>query len=328
LLEKVSGLASSDIELLIEETTKKFEAVSVEERFNPRKQTLEEALSVMKEMLSEALKTEQLVEDQIRRINEACEDELKKFIPDPTLTSHQRLEIQSELGHYLNRLHDEMREMASSASVKIIQALDRNIQLVSARFAEWKQFEENTQARLNKAKTARSQIMSTIGLSSISEASQLKSVYENLCSKEINPDIYDVLSNILTLCKDKLATEELLDKEADRLVGIGANLQKYARDKVLKKSKHEPVPSVVKMLSGTLMWGSHKTGPKVLDVAIGPSELLKGSGILGPSPNLNLHLHVTVADASSTGGREIIDFVGSSEGEVSKWVRGSKRQIS
>ncbi len=75
----------------------------------------------------------------------------------------------------------------------------------------------------------------------------------------------------------KIEAEESLDKEAAQFVEIGA----YARDKLIKKSKHEPVQSVVKCASGTLIWGSHKTGPKILHVATGPSELLAGSGILG-----------------------------------------------
>ena len=287
LLDKVAGLASSfNIEQLVSETEQKLVVVSGEERFNPRKQTLEEALSVMKERLSEVLRAEaeeRETTEAIHRMEQSCEAELKKFTPQASMPFDQRSENQIQLGRYMNRLADDLRELNASRSPSsaLIQAFGRCIEAVSSRSKELQDFENKLEAKLSQIKAAKEQLVASIGLSPLDEALQLKSHYEGLLSKEPNPEIQGVIAEILTACSEKLATEERLDKEAVLFVQTGASLKKYARDKVIKKSKHEPAPSIVKSVSGILLWGSHKTGPKIHDVAIGPSQLLAESGILG-----------------------------------------------
>jgi hypothetical protein len=284
LLDKVAGLASSfNIEQLVSETEQKLDVVSREERFNPRKQTLEDALSVMKERLSEVLRAEAEERAAINRMEQSCEAELKKFTPQASMPSDQRSENQIQLGRYMNRLADDLREVNASRSPSsaLIQAFGRCIEAVSSRSKELQDFENKLEAKLSQIKAAKEQLVASIGLSPFDEALQLKSHYEGLLSEEPNPEVQGVIAEILTACSEKLATEERLDKEAVVFVQTGASLKKYARDKVIKKSKHEPAPSIVKSVSGVLLWGSHKTGPKIHDVAIGPSQLLAESGILG-----------------------------------------------
>jgi hypothetical protein len=269
----------------------------------------------------------------------AFEVEMKTFTTDASLPSHQRCEIQSRLGLCLSRVEGEFHDVtaSSSAPTKIIQAYERNIKVIKARVIDLEEFEQSMQAMLTSTTTAKTQLLSTMPACSLPVVLQLRSHYDELFSKEINADIRGVLAECLSICTQKIEAEESLDKEAAQFVEIGANLRKYARDKLIKKSKHDPVPSVVKCVSGTLIWGSHKTGPKVHHVEKGPSDMLKSSGILGPrsanihalhdpsfiilsfcwialtlrySPNEKLHFHVSVSDGTSTlGGREIIDFV-------------------
>jgi hypothetical protein len=283
LLEKASTLASIDIEKLIAETARNLEVISGEERFNPRKQTLEEVLPALKVKHDQALKAEKLVEEKISSMQAAFEGEMKTFTTDASLPSHQRCEIQSRLGLYLSRVEGEFHNVtaSSSAPTKIIQAYERNIKAIKARVIDLEEFEQSMQAMLTSTITAKTQLLSTMLACSLPVVLQLKSHYDELFSKETNPDIRGVLAECLSICTQKIEAEESLDKEAAQFVEIGANLRKYARDKLIKKSKHEPVQSVVKCASGTLIWGSHKTGPKILHVATGPSELLAGSGILG-----------------------------------------------
>jgi hypothetical protein len=229
------------------------------------------------------LKAEKLVEEQISSMQAAFEDELKTFTTDASFPSHQRCEIQTRLGLYLSRLEGEFHDITASSSApsKIIQAYERNIKVIKARVIDLEEFEQSMQAMLTSTTTAKTQLLSTMLACSLPVASQLRSHYDELFSKETNPEIRGVLAECLSICTQKIEAEESLDKEAAQFVEIGANLRKYARDKLIKKSKHEPVPSVVKCVSGTLIWGSHKSGPKILHVATGPSELLAGSGILG-----------------------------------------------
>lgn len=293
LLEKASTLASGDIEKLIAETARNLEVISGEERFNPRKQTLEDVLPALKVKFDQALKAEKLVEEQISSMQAVFEDELKTFITDASLPSHQRCEMQSRLGLFLSRLEGEFHDVtASIAPTKIIHAYERNIKVIKARVIDLEEFEQSMQAMLTSTTTAKTQLLSTMLACSLPVVLQLRSHYDELFSKEINPDIRGILAECLSICTQKIEAEESLDKEAAQFVEIGANLRKYARDKLIKKSKHDPVPSVVKCVSGTLIWGSHKTGPKILHVATGPSELLAGSGILGQrSVNLSMRVH-------------------------------------
>ena len=288
LLDKAAGLSSSsDIEQMVSETEQKLVVVSSEERFNPRKQILEEAVSFMKEKLSQVRIAEAEESAAILRMQQSCEAELKNWTPQASLPSDQRAEIQIQLERYLNRLEDDMREVkagkaGSLPSSSMMQVCESCIGAVSARSKELQDFEKQLETKLNQIKTAKAQLVSTIDLSPVDEVLQLRSHYEGMLSKEPNPESRGVLAEILTACTEKLATEERLDKEAVLFVQTGANLKKYARDKVIKKSKHEPAASIVKSASGTLLWGSHKTGPKIHDALIGPSPLLSDSGILGP----------------------------------------------
>jgi hypothetical protein len=284
LLEKASALASFDIEKLIAQTSRNLEIASSEERFNPRKQTLEDVLPALQVKLDQALKAEKLVEEQISSMQTAFEDELSFFRTDASLTSYQRSEIQTRLSRYLSRLVGEFRDITTSGSApsKIIQAYERNIKVIKEKVVSVEEFEQSMQDMLTSTTAAKTQLLSTTMACSLPVALQLRSHYNELFSKEINPDIRGILAECLSICTKKIETEESLDKEAAQFVEIGANLQKYARDKVIKKSKHEPASSVVKCVSGNLIWGSHKSGPKLLLVATGPSDLLAGSGILGP----------------------------------------------
>jgi hypothetical protein len=331
LLEKVNGLASADIQKLIDETARNLQIVSSEERFNPRKQALEDVLAVFKDRLDQALHTEKLIEEQISRMSVACEDELKKFNVDDSLPANQRIEIQNQLQRYLSRLEGELHDAksADSPSSKIIRAYESSIQSVSTRVEQLAQCEQLVEAKVNNSKDAKMKFITSMDSCSMEEAVRLKAQNQHLLSQETNPEVRGILTEIVDLFVEKLAAEERLDREACQLVDTGANLKKYARDKVIKKSRHDPVPSVVKCVSGALLWGSHKTGPKIHNVERGPSDLLKSSGILGPrsvkvydlccrfvlltpsfSPNEKLHLHISVSDGSSNAaGREIIDFV-------------------
>ncbi len=282
LLDKVNGLASCDIEALIEETSRNLQMVSGEERFNPRKQTLEDVLPVLKDKLVQALNAEKLIEEQSSRLSAACELELQKFVVDASLSSDQRIEMQSQLQLYLSQLEGDLRNFKDSKfpSSKIIQVHESNMQAISTRIRQWIELEQTIEAKLKNIIAAKMKFMDTIGASSIEEVAQLESLYQDLLVKETNPEVRQILSQIVTICTEKLATEQRLEKEAIQFVEGGIFLKKYARDKVMKKSRHEPVSSVVKCVSGTLLWGSHKTGPKIHHVACGPSELLRSSGIL------------------------------------------------
>jgi hypothetical protein len=282
LIEAVAGLTSSEIENLMAETEQNLAVISGQERFNPRKQTLEEVLPILKEKLAETLMTEKMIEEDIARLSAECQDELTKSVPDASLPSRERIEIQQQLGRYLARLQGDLQIKAANSSPRsVVQAYESNIQAISARVFEVQQFEENLHSKLKNVTASKLQLLSSIGSSSAADAMLVKSHTEDLLSKENNPEIRGILTEMLTSCAQKLDAEAHLDSEALKFVEIGSNLKKYARDKVIKKSKHEPVSSVVKCLSSSLIWGSHKTGPKVHHVAIGPSDSLSGSGILG-----------------------------------------------
>jgi hypothetical protein len=199
------------------------------------------------------------------------------------------------------------------------------------------EFEQFIEAKVKDTMASKMKIRESLVAASSDQAVQFKTQYQDLLLGETNPEVRGIYSEIVAFCAEKIETEERLDKAAVQFVETGTNLKKFARDKVLKKTKHDPVSSVVKCTSGTLLWGSHKTGPKVHHVEKGPSDMLKSSGILGPrsanihalhdpsfvilsfcwialtlrySPNEKLHFHVSVSDGTSTlGGREIIDFV-------------------
>jgi hypothetical protein len=282
LIEGVARLTSSEIENLMAETERNLAVISGQERFNPRKQTLEEVLPILKEKLAQTLLAEKVIQEEIARLSAECQEELTKSAPDASLPSRERIEIQQHLGRFLARLQGDLQiKAANSSPTSVVQAYESNIQAITARVIEVQQFEEHMQSKLKNATASKLQLLSSIGSSSAANAMLVKSQTEDLLSKENNPEIRGILAEMLTSCAQKLDEEARLDSEALKFVEIGSTLKKYARDKVIKKSKHEPVSSVVKCLSASLIWGSHKTGPKVHHVAIGPSDSLSGSGILG-----------------------------------------------
>jgi hypothetical protein len=342
LIEASAVLSSSEIENLIAETERNLEVISSQERFNPRKQTLEDVLVVLKEKLAQILRAEKMMEDEIILLAAECQEELRKSTPDSSLPTRDLIEIQKQLARYLALLQGHLQIKATNnSSTKVIEAYKSNIECITARIIEVEQFEQLLQSKLKDLTASKLELLSTIGSFSAEETRLTKSRTEDLLLKETNPEIREILGEMSVACSQKLETEVRLDAEAVSFVQLGVNLKKYARDKVIKKSKHEPVPSVVKCLSGSLIWGSHKTGPAVHCVSIGPSDSLLASGILGPrlvksmfnlktvqftillrllnylfrlilvaSPNKNLHFHVSVSDGSSnTSGRETVDFV-------------------
>lgn len=283
LIETSAGLSSYEIENLIAETERNLAVISSQERFNPRKQTLEDVLPVLKEQLVQSLRAEKMIEDDIILLSAECQEELKKCNPNTSLPLLDRNEIQKQLGRYLALLQGHLQIKAANRSpTKIIEAYESNIQAITARLIELEQLEELLQTKLSSTTASKLQLLRNIGSSSAEETVLVKSHTEDLLSKETNPEIRGVLGEMLTACSQKLETEARLDEEAVTFVQVGVILKKYARDKVIKKSKHEPAPSVVKCLSGSLIWGSHKTGPKIHVVAVGPSDSLLASGILGP----------------------------------------------
>jgi hypothetical protein len=279
LLTNASALASPDIRLLIADTEKKLAYLTSQASLDIRKQALFEAISAMKEQLTRRLAIESEERELIEGIQRECELLLSKNEVQARLTSDKRAESRSNILSYMSRLEssiNDFKKVDSPLSVKA-REVTQLLEAVSARAKELQDFESRVETKLNEIKAVKVQL--SANQLSVDDALSLGVKYQKILTQEETPEIREVITAVLSICTEL----ERVENEAVAFVQAGSNLKKFAREKLLKKSKHDPVSSLVKISSGnTLLWGSHKVGPRIIDLNAGPSQLLVESGILGP----------------------------------------------
>jgi hypothetical protein len=326
LLADAATIASLQIRVRIDVAEKKLANFSVHEKH--RRPALEEALEALKEHLERRVAIEE-EQKEILAMQCECKEQLSKNALQPQLPSGLRAQYRSNVEKYLENLRARLKDCKpvdlSSAKGR---ELSQIVEAVAANLNETSGFEHKVEKSMQtltgiKAKFAAQQM-------SLDEAATIAASHEELTRGiEQVPEIRDSINAVLEMCR---ALEKKANEDAVASVESGLTLRKYAREKVLKKSAHEPVPSAVKIGPGmTLLWGSHKDGPQIRALAVGPSQVLAESGLLGGrcdvfqrdcclyisfifilvfSPNVKLHLNISVDDkGSSASGREIIDFV-------------------
>jgi hypothetical protein len=277
----------SEIELLIVDTEKMLSELSEQETH--RKQALGEALSLMKDKLA-CLVAAKAEEQVVHDMQQECKMHLTKNALQPRLPSSQRTQCLSNLVSYLNRLESCLKDFkqADSSSRKT-HATAELVSTVSASIRAHQEFESRVESVLKdigsvQANFAAKQV-------SLHQASAISVKYRDMMSRDESlslstvassseaPEVKVSINAVLDLCKLMI---QQADNEAVAFVQTGSSLRKYARDKILKKTRHEPVASTVKIASGvTLLWGSHKVGPQIVELSPGPSQALLDSGLLG-----------------------------------------------
>jgi hypothetical protein len=279
LLTNASALASPDIRLLIADTEQKLAYLASQASLEIRKQALVEAISAMKEQLTRRLAIETEEREVIEGIQQECKLQLSKHEVQARLTSDQRAQSRSSLFSYMNRLEsclNDFKKVDSPLSVKV-REVTQLLEAVSARAIELQDFESRVETKLNEIKAVKAQL--SANQLSVDDAISLGVQYQQMLTQEEIPEIREAITAVSSICTQL----ERVENEAVAFVQAGSNLKKFAREKLLKKSKHDPVSSLVKVASGnTLLWGSHKEGPRIIDLNAGPSQLLVESGVLGP----------------------------------------------
>ena len=279
LLTNASALASPDIRLLIADTEQKLAYLASQASLEIRKQALVEAISAMKEQLTRRLAIEAEEREAIEGIQRECKLQLSKNEVQARLTSDKRAESRSNIFSYMSRLEsclNDFKKDDSPLSVKV-REVTQLLEAVSARAIELQDFESRVETKLNEIKAVKAQL--SANQLSVDDAISLGVQYQQMLTKEETPEIREAITAVSAICTQM----ERVENEAVAFVQAGSNLKKFAREKLLKKSKHDPVSSLVKIASGnTLLWGSHKDGPRIIDLNAGPSQLLVESGILGP----------------------------------------------
>jgi hypothetical protein len=279
LLTNASALASPDIRLLIADTEQKLAYLASQASLEIRKQALVEAISAMKGQLTRRLAIETEEREVIEEIQRECKMQLSKHLVQARLTSDKRAESRSSIFSYMSLLEsclNDFKKVDSPLSVKV-REVTQLLQDVSARAIELQDFENRVETKLNEIKAVKAQL--SANQLSVDDAISLGVQYQQILTQEETPEIREAVTAVSSICTQL----ERVENEAVAFVQAGSNLKKFAREKLLKKNRHDPVSSLVKIASGnTLLWGSHKVGPRITDMNAGPSQLLVESGILGP----------------------------------------------
>lgn len=279
LLANASALVSSDIWLLIADTEQKLAYLASQAALEIRKQALVEAISAMKEQLTLRLAIENEERETIEEIERECKFQLSKHTVQERHTSDQRGESRNSIFSYMSRLKsclDDFKKVDSPLSVKV-REVTQLLEAVSVRAIELQTFESRVETKLNEINAVKDQL--SANKLSVDDAVSLGVQYQQMLTQEETPEIRAAITAVLSICKEM----EREENEAVAFVQAGSNLKKFAREKLLKRSKHDPVSSLVKIAAGnTLLWGSHKVGPRIIELIAGPSQLLVDSGILGP----------------------------------------------
>ncbi len=278
LLANASALVSSDIRLLIADTEQKLAYLASQAALEIRKQALVESIAAMKEQLTLRLAIENEEREVIEEIERECRFQLSKHKVQERLTSDQRSDSRNSIFSYMSRLKsclDDFKKEDSPLSVKV-REVTQLLEELHVRAIELQTFESQVEIKLNEIKAVNDQL--SANKLSVDDAISLGVRYQQMLTQEETPEIRDAITRVLSICKE-LEREE---NEAVAFVQAGSNLRKFAREKLLKRSKHDPVSSLVKIAAGnTLIWGSHKVGPRIIELIAGPSQLLVESGILG-----------------------------------------------
>jgi len=278
LLANAAALASPDIQRLIADTEQRIAYLASQASQEIRRLALYEAISAMREQLARRLAIETEEREVIEAIQRECVLQLSRHEVQPRLSSDQRAQSRSSLFSYMSRLQSCLNDFKKAdvpLSTKVPE-VTRLVEAVSARAAELQGFESQVETKLNEIKAVKARL--SANAVPADDVVPLSVKYHIYLTREETPEIREEMTAVLGLCEEL----ERAEIEAVAFVQAGSNLQKYARDKLVKKSKHDPVSSLVKIASGnTLVWGAHKVGPKIIDLSPGPSQLLLESGILG-----------------------------------------------
>jgi hypothetical protein len=287
LLDNLSSIASPEIQLRIDETEKKLANLSLLEHL--RKQSLDDALLVIRDQLASRLALER-EEQEILEMQRECKMQLTKHALQPRLSSAIRKQSRSTLMSYLERLDTFLNKFKEvDPTSKKVQEVAVLLQTVSAAVDHFTDFESRVDSALNEINSIK--VKFSAKEFSIDEAATLSVQYQKMMSQEEpmtlsavassaeSPEVKEAINILLDLCKEM---QLKADNEAVAFVQAGSSLCKYAREKVIKKSRHDPVSSIVKIASEfSLLWGSHKSGPRILELSLGPSQMLVDSGLLG-----------------------------------------------
>ena len=317
LLENLSSIASPEIQQRINITEKKLAKISLLE--NIRKQSLDDALLVMRDQLASRLALEreeqeildmqrlalergeqeilnmqrlalEREEQEILDMQRECKMQLTKHVLQPRLSSALRNQSRLTLMSHLERLGTCLNKFKEvDPTSKKVHEVAVLLQAVSAAVDHFTDFENRVDSALNEINSIK--VKFSAKEFSLDEAAALSVRYQQMMSQEESmtlsavassaesPEVQDAINKVLDLCKEM---EVKADNEAVAFVQAGSSLCKYAREKVIKKSRHDPVASIVKIASEfSLLWGSHKSGPRILELSLGPSQMLVDSGLLG-----------------------------------------------
>ncbi len=232
-------------------------------------------------------------EQEIQDLQLECKLQLTKHALQPRLSSVSRAQSRSTLMSYLERLETCLKNFKQVDSTsKKVREVALLIQAVTASVNQFHDFENRVDSVLKEINSITAKI--SANQFSSDEAAALSVRYRQMMSGEESrdtlsltavvscaesPEVQVAINAVLGLFKQM---ELKADNEAVAFVEAGSSLCKYTRDKVIKKSKHDPVSSTVKIASGvSLLWGSHTNGPQILELSLGPSQVLLDSGLLG-----------------------------------------------
>lgn len=233
----------------------------------------------------------QAKEHDIQEMQRECKVLLSKHALQPRLPAAKRAESKSSLLQHIDHLDSCLRDIKSGAVVNSTKVREVNelVAAVSAVVDQHQDFENRVKSSLDEMELIQAKI--SVNKLPLEEAAAFNVRYRASLSQEESMTLSTIASSsespevreAMTAFFESYRKMELqADTAAVAFVQDGSTLLKYAREKVLKKSRHDPVSSTVKITPAlTLLWGSHKTGPQILELLAGPSQALVDSGLLG-----------------------------------------------
>ncbi len=276
LLADVSSITSLQIRVRIDSAEKTIASLSQHE--NHRRPPFDEALVVLKEHLERRLVMEE-DDKEILALQRECREQLSNNKHQPQLPTGIRAQYRSNVVKCHEQLQAKLKDFKQAdPNSKKCEEVAKLVETVAANLKQTEEYERKVESSLQtmigiKAKFAARQM-------SLEEAAKIAATHDELTRGiEQSPEVRENVTAVLEMCKD---LEKRADEDAVASVQSGVTLRKYAREKILKKSSHEPAASAVKIGAGmTLLWGSHKDGPQIKALAVGPSQALAESGLLG-----------------------------------------------
>ncbi len=227
----------------------------------------------------------------IPEMQRECKVLLAKHALQPRLSAAKRAESKLSLLKHIDHLGSCLRDIKSGAVASSTKMREVNelVEAVSAMADQHQDFENRVKTSLDEIEAIQAKI--SVNKLPLEQAAALNARYRASLSQDESMSLSAVASSseapevreaMNAFFESYKKMELQADSAAVAFVQDGSTLLKYAREKVLKKSRHDPVSSTVKITPAlTLLWGSHKSGPQILELLAGPSQALVDSGLLG-----------------------------------------------